>query len=96
MLWWSGVPIDDHLVQSQEEPAPLQLDAGRSLGQQEGTRHEDPLSSRHDSRANLTSSISSSSDIPPSSGLMATKRAALRAGTVCCLLHQRQTCSLFH
>ena len=68
--------------------SPLQLDAGRSLGQQEGTRHEDPLSSRHDSRANLTSSISSSSDIPPSSGLMATKRAALRAGTVCCLLHQ--------
>ena len=66
--------------------SPLQLDSGCSLGQQEGASREDPLSSRqreHDSRANLTSSISSSSDIPPSSGLMATKRAALRAGAVC-------------
>ena len=67
--------------------SPLQLDSGHSFGQQGEANREDlgsSLSSRHRehySRANLASSTSSSSDIPPSSGLMATKRAALRAGS---------------
>ena len=72
--------------------SPLHLDGGHSIGGPEQlgdgesvrTRNK-PHSHEHDTGTSLTShSASTREDTPPSSGIMAAKRAALRAGTVIC------------